>query len=293
MNDSNSNGDRAISAPVGLIAGAGRFPILFAERAKALGVPVVCVGIAGMADPALAALCPQFRWLGRLSLGFLVRTFRAHGVRHWTMAGKYHKRVLMQPWLWWRLLPDLRVLRLLYRRNRDNKDDTLLLALIAELQRDGLECVSALDVLPELLVKPGPLTHRRPTAAELADAAFGWTLAREMGRLDIGQSVMVRHRACLAVEAIEGTDACILRAGELCKRAGFTVVKVAKPNQDMRFDVPTFGVQTIENMKRAGANFLAVEAGKTILIDEAEVVALANAYGLSIVAYTDAEQPTG
>jgi UDP-2,3-diacylglucosamine hydrolase len=276
--------------PVGLIAGAGRFPIVFAEKARELGVPVIGLGVADMAEKELIPLCAEFHWVRRLSLGFVIRKLKAAGASQWTMAGKYHKRILMQPWMWWRLLPDRRVFQFLFRRARDNKDDTILLALIAEMERDGLHCVSALDLLPELLVPEGTLTKRQPTEAEWNDIRFGWTLAKEMGRLDVGQSVMIRHRACIAVEAIEGTDACILRAGELCKRAGFTVVKVAKPNQDMRFDVPTVGLTTIENMHQAGAKCLALEAGQTIVLDQTEVIALANKYGIALVAMLE---PTG
>src|SRR5206468_7466397 len=138
-----------------------------------------------------------------------------------------------------------------------------------------------------LLVREGVLTRRKPTPAEEKDIAFGWGLAREMGRLDVGQSVMVRERAVLAVEAIEGTDKAILRAGELCGRNTFVVVKVAKPGQDMRFDVPTVGTDTIESMRRAGGRVLAVEAGKTILIDQEATVALADRCGMTIIARQD------
>ena len=272
-------------APIGLIAGAGRFPILFAAKARELGIPVVCIGIAGMADPALEQICTRFFWLRRMSMGFVIRSFVHNGVARWTMAGKYHKKVLFQPWKWVRLLPDWRAFRFWFSRlRRDNKDDSLLLGLIAEFERDGLHCVSALDLCPELLVKEGQLTARPPTSKESADIDFGWGLAREMGRLDIGQSVMIRERACIAVEAIEGTDSCIQRAGELCGRAGFVVVKVAKPFQDMRFDVPTVGPATVEAMRAAGATALAIEAGKTIIIDESETLALADRYRMAIVA---------
>jgi DUF1009 family protein len=142
----------------------------------------------------------------------------------------------------------------------------------------------ATDFAPELLAKAGQLTRRGPTASQLQDIAFGWNLAKEIGRLDIGQSVAVKGRAVIAVEAVEGTDACIRRAGELCPQGGFTVVKVAKPQQDMRFDVPTIGIGTIENLAAAGASVLAIEAGKTIVVDQAEVVALADRHGLAIVA---------
>ena len=141
--------------------------------------------------------------------------------------------------------------------------------MIAEFERDGMAFASALDYCPELLVKQGILTRRPPTAAEELDIAFGWRLAKEMGRLDVGQSVAVKESAALAVEAIEGTDRCIERAGPLCRQGGWTLVKVAKPQQDMRFDVPTIGVSTIQNSLSAKAKVLAIEAGKTIVIDQA------------------------
>jgi DUF1009 family protein len=253
-------------------------------------VPVVCLGVAGMADPRLAAICPRFHWLRRMSLGFALRAFRRGGVRRWTMAGKFHKPVLFRPWVWVRMLPDWRMARFwLSRHRRDNKDDSLLLALIDEFRNEGFDCVSALDLCPELLVNEGILTRRRPTAAEDRDIAFGWDLAKEMGRLDVGQSVMVRNRAVLAVEAIEGTDQAILRAGGLCRRAAFVVVKVAKPDQDMRFDVPTVGTATIRQMHEAGATALAIEAGKTILLDEPETIALADCFGIAIAVRTAAD----
>ncbi|MBN9118525.1 MAG: UDP-2,3-diacylglucosamine diphosphatase LpxI [Planctomycetes bacterium] len=269
--------------PVGLLACAGRFPVVFAEKARECGIPVVCVAAAGMADPVLKDICAEFTWLRRMSMGKTIRCFRRGGVRRWTMAGKFEKRLLMRPWWWYRFLPDWRVIRFwLARRGRANNDDSLLLGLINEFRRDGLECVSALDLCPELLVKEGTLTRRAPSAAELQDIQIGWHLAREMGRLDVGQSVMVRGRAVLAVEAIEGTDQAIARAGELCRRGGFVVVKVAKPQQDRRFDVPTVGVQTIETMRAAGATALAIEAGRTILLDEKETVDRADRYGITI-----------
>jgi len=274
--------------PVGLLACAGRFPVVFAEKARASGIPVVCLGVGGMADPALRHLCAEFRWLRRASLGRIIHTFRRAGVTRWTMAGKFHKHLAFRPWRWVQFVPDWRMLRFWYlRRRAGNNDDSILLGLIREFRANRLECVSALDLCPELLVREGVLTRRRPSAAEDRDVAMGWVLAREMGRLDIGQSVMVRDRAVLAVEAIEGTDRAILRAGELCRRAGFVVVKVAKPAQDMRFDVPTVGTQTIESMRAAGARVLAIEAGRTILLDEADTIALADRYGIAVTALRD------
>jgi DUF1009 family protein len=205
------------------------------------------------------------------------------------MAGKFHKHILFRPWRWVQLLPDWRLIRFwITRRRTDTRDDALLLGLIAEFRAEGMECVSPTDLCPELLVREGVLTRRRPTTAEERDMNFGWAIAKEMGRLDVGQSVMVKEGAVLAVEAIEGTDQAILRAGELCGRNGFVVVKVAKPRQDMRFDVPTVGTMTIETMRQAGATALAIEAGKTILLDEAETVGLADRYGIAIVTRPDA-----
>ncbi|MBY0460394.1 MAG: UDP-2,3-diacylglucosamine diphosphatase LpxI [Gemmataceae bacterium] len=269
--------------PVGLLACGGRFPVAFAEKARASGIPVVCVAAAGMADPELRGLCAEFVWLRRMSLGAVIRAFRRGRVRRWAMAGKFEKRVLFRPWRWLLFLPDWRTVRFwFFRRRRANNDDALLLGLIDEFRREGMECVSALDLCPELLARPGVLTRRRPTPDELRDIALGWHLAKEMGRLDVGQSVMVRERAVLAVEAIEGTDLAIRRAGELCPRGGFVVVKVAKPAQDRRFDVPTVGPQTVEAMRRAGATALAIEAGRTIVLDEAATVALADRHGIAI-----------
>jgi DUF1009 family protein len=272
--------------PIGLLAGGGRFPIAFAQKAREMGLRVVCVGIRSEADPALAGLVDRFYWAGPAHMGSIIRSFKAARVRRIVMAGKVRKaNLLFRPWRWLAFLPDLRTISWWYfRGRRDNKDDTLLLSVIEEFKRDGLTFESALDLCPELLVRQGLLTRRPPTPREEADIDFGWALAREMGRLDVGQSVAVKERAVLAVEAIEGTDRAILRAGELCRAGGFVVVKVAKPQQDMRFDVPTVGTSTIETLHRAGAKVLAIEAGKTIVLDQADTIALADRYDLTIVA---------
>jgi DUF1009 family protein len=273
-----------------LLAGSGRFPILFAEAARRQGLSVACVGIRYEASEELRALCDDFELVGVTRLGGMIRAFKSMGVEHIVMAGKVTKNVMYTPWRIVRLMPDLRLLHLWYRTcRRDKKDDSILLGVIAEFARDGLTFGSALDYCPELLVKHGVLTRRGPSTAERADIEFGWNLAKEMGRLDVGQSVAVKERAALAVEAIEGTDRCIERAGMLCRAGGWTLVKVAKPQQDMRFDVPTIGLTTVENLSKAGARVLAIEAGKTIVIDQADVVALADRLGLTIVALEPVE----
>jgi DUF1009 family protein len=275
----------ALRQPIGLLAGSGRFPITFAEKAHSLGIPVVCVGIRHEASQELEGLVERFYWAGVAQLGRMIRCFRCEGVRRAVMAGKVTKGVMHTPWRWLSLVPDWRMIRFWYSRaRRDNRDDSVLLGVIAEFARDGIVYESALDLCPELLVPAGVLTRRRPTAVEEKDIQFGWELAREMGRLDVGQSVAVKERAVLAVEAIEGTDRAIARAGELCRAGGFVVVKVAKPQQDMRFDVPTVGCATIETMHRARGRVLAIEAGRTIVLDQGQTIALADGYGITIVA---------
>ncbi len=271
-------------APIGLLAGSGRFPILFAEAAKRQGLKVACVGLQYEASPILRELCDSYEEVGLSKLGGMIRSFKRRGAAEVVMAGKVTKSVMHTPLRAIRLCPDLRMIRFWYGRLRDKKDDSILLGVIAEFAKDGMTFTSALDYCPELLVKDGVLTRRGPSASELKDIEFGWMLAKEMGRLDVGQSVAVKEQAALAVEAIEGTDRCIERAGQLCKAGGWTLVKVAKPQQDMRFDVPTIGVTTIENLHRAGARVLAIEAGKTIVIDQPDVVSLADKHGLAIVA---------
>jgi DUF1009 family protein len=259
--------------------------MVFAEKAGRLGLPVVCVGIRHEASPELAGLVDRFYWAGIARLGRMIRCFKSEGVREAVMAGKIQKTAMHTPWRTFRFWPDWRTLRFWYcRRRPDNRDDTLLRGVIDEFAADGIHFSSALDLCPELLVRPGVLTRRPPTTRELADIAFGWELAKEMGRLDVGQSVAIKERAVLAVEAIEGTDRAIARAGELCRSGGFVVVKVAKPQQDMRFDVPTVGRDTIEGLHGAGGQVLAIEAGKTIIIDEQETIALADRHRLTIVA---------
>jgi UDP-2,3-diacylglucosamine hydrolase len=275
---------------IGLLAGAGRFPIVFARAAAQQGYSVYCMGVAGMVSDELQSICSDFRTapLGRMAKA--IRFFKRRHIDRVVMAGKIEKRVLFNPLRIVRHLPDWRTLHMWFRYARENKkDDTLLLAVIREFGRDNIRFESALDFCPELLVKHGFLTSRKPTPLQWKDVRFGWQIAKEMGRLDIGQTVVVNDTAVLAVEAIEGTDECIRRAGELCRRGGFTVVKVAKPQQDRRFDVPTVGLQTIQAMHESGGRVLAVESGQTILLDEPEVVELANRLRMTIVALTSEE----
>ncbi|MBL4885944.1 MAG: UDP-2,3-diacylglucosamine diphosphatase LpxI [Planctomycetaceae bacterium] len=270
---------------VGLLAGAGRFPMVFAETARQCGLKVYGMGVMGMADENLADLCDYYQPFPLAKIGQSIRWFKRQKIENVVMAGKIEKTVLFQPQRFWRLMPDWRAIHMWLNYARENKkDDTLLLAVIREYARDNIHFASALDYCPELLVKHGFLSRRKPNSSQWKDICFGWEMAKELGRLDIGQTVVVYDTAVIAVEAIEGTDQAILRAGELCKRGGFTVVKVAKPQQDNRFDVPTIGVQTLRSMHEAGGRVLAIESGQTIIIDEPDVIELADKLGIAIVA---------
>jgi DUF1009 family protein len=277
---------------IGLLAGWGRLPLTVAEALRRQGCEVYCLGTIGHADPALAEVCHDFHWLGLAKFGSAIRYFHRHDVTEIMMAGKIFKVRLFQRWSWLRHLPDLRTIRMFlphfWTRKKDCRDDSLLGAIVEEFAAEGIHFAPPTDFAPELLVKEGQLTRRGPTAWQQKDIEFGWKMAKEMGRLDIGQSVVVKDQAVLAVEAVEGTDECIRRAGVLCRAGGFTVVKVAKPQQDMRFDVPTIGSGTLETLQAAGGKVLAVEAGRTIFLDQDAVIEYANRQGLVIVARADA-----
>lgn len=273
---------------MGLIAGWGRYPIVVAQALKRQGYEVHCTAIKDHVDPQLAPLCDSFLALGIGKFGAAMRHFRRHGVAQATMAGKVHKhRVLFRRLGWISHLPDLTTIRMFFpylvAGTRDRRDDSLLLAVVDGFARAGIRLAPATNFAPELLVKEGTLTRRKLTLAEERDVAFGWRMAKEIGRLDIGQTVVVKGQSIIAVEAIEGTDECIRRAGTLCKTGGLVIVKVAKPQQDMRFDVPTIGVGTIQSLIAAKAKILAIEAGKTIIVDQPAVIALAEQHGIAIV----------
>lgn len=275
-------------APVGLIAGWGRYPIVVAKALREQGRRIICAGLKDHADAELRNISDAYKDISLAQVGTGIRFFRQHGVRTATMAGKVHKVLLFERFFLLKHFPDWQGVRTFFphfvARNKDRKDDTLIGAVVDTFARHGVSIEPATDFVPELLVKTGNLTHRRPTVSERKDIHFAWQIAKDIGRLDVGQSVAVKGRAVLAVEAVEGTDKCICRAGGLCKAGGFTVVKVAKPQQDMRFDVPTIGLGTLQSLVQAGGKVLAVEADKTILVDEHEVVAFADRHGLAIVA---------
>jgi UDP-2,3-diacylglucosamine hydrolase len=277
---------------IGLLAGWGDFPVYVARTLRDQGYRVVGLGIHDHASTAeLRDCCDVYQEMGLAKLGGAIRFFRSHDVHHATMAGKIHKVLMFRRLAWLKHFPDWRFLRTFYphwiTKTQDRKDDTLLGALVDAYAQCGIEFAPATNFAPELLVEMGTLAGPRLTSSQRKDIEFGWRLAKELGRLDCGQTVAVKGQAVLALEAVEGTDECIRRAGSLCPTGGFTVVKVAKPQQDMRFDVPTIGRGTLETIVEAGGRVLAIEADKTIVIDRNEVAQFAHQQGLSVVALKD------
>jgi len=274
------------TSPLGLIAGEGELPKLVARGARRAGRSVAVVALRGCADPALRELADSFYWRGIVQLGRWIRALKRAGCREVIMAGRVRKATMFAGprWLQWlQYLPDLTSIRVWYFGVRDKRNETLLRAVADELERRGLTLVDSTQYCPEALVEEGVLTPSEPPAAVREDADFAWPLAKQIAALDIGQSVAVKEKEIIAVEAIEGTDKLIERAGELCPQGGWTLVKVAKPGQDMRFDVPTIGPQTIENLHAARARGLVVEAGKTLLLERQHTLELATRHRIALI----------
>ena len=281
---------------LGLIAGNGRFPFLLLDAARAHGLQVVVAAIREETDPEIDARAAadsniHVHWLSLGELSRLIETFQAEGVTRAVMAGQVkHKQIFSS------IRPDWRLAKLLLNL-RTRSTDMLLGAIAKVLGDEGIELISSTAYLEPLLAKPGVLTSRAPGDEELKDITYGRTVAQAIAAWDLGQTVVIAAQACVAVEAMEGTDATIERAGALFRTLeaetgddqttlsrSLTVVKVAKPNQDMRFDVPVIGVATIQTMQSAGATCLAIEAGRTLMFDPAGVIAAADAIGIAIIA---------
>lgn len=278
---------------LGLIAGNGRFPFLLLEAARAHGLRVVVAAIKEETDPAMnerAAAEPEHirvHWLSLGELSKLIATFQQEGVTQAVMAGQVkHKQIFSS------IRPDWRLAKLLMNL-RTRSTDMLLGAVAKVLEDEGITLISSTAYLEPMLAQPGVLTEREPDSIEAADIAYGLRVARGIAGFDLGQTVVIAAGACVAVEAMEGTDATILRAGELFRTLEgeastlarrLTVVKVAKPRQDLRFDVPVVGVPTIETMRVAGATCLCIEAGRTLVFDCDAMIAAANAAGITVVA---------
>ena len=264
---------------LGLIAGNGKFPLIFAEEAKRAGYSVIAVAHRGETDEAIARIVDAVTWVYVGQLGKIIRIFRQAGVTEAVMAGGIRKVKLFG-----NFRPDLRGTRFLAKyRSRD--DDALLRGIADELAADGIRVLESTLCLSQLIPVEGVLTQRTPRREEWEDIKVGFQTAKEIGRLGIGQTVVLKQRVVLAVEAAEGTDAAIERGGSLAK-SGCVVVKVSKPQQDLRFDVPAVGVDTVHCLHRVGGSVLAIEAGKTILLEKESLLHQADLYGISVVGVT-------
>lgn len=261
----------------GLIAGNGKFPFMVLEGARQAGVQMAVAAIREETDPAIESLADSVRWVGIGQLGRMIRFFKDEGVEKAIMAGQVkHVQIFS------RAVPDARMLKVLLKLPRRNTD-SLIGAIATELLSEGIELVDSTYFLQDYLPKAGVLTRRQPDKHEQEDIQYGLEIAREIQGLDLGQTIVVRGKACVAIEAMEGTDETIQRAGHLVKRR-LTVVKLAKPNQDMRFDVPVVGVPTLTTMAKAGATCLCITAGKTLMFDRDEMIRFANEKKIVIVA---------
>lgn len=270
---------------LGLIAGSGRFPVLVAEEARKAGVEVFALGIPGVTDPAVESRVARIEYFKLGQIDAPIRFLRENGVTKAVMAGKVQHASLFGG-----VLPDLRAVRVLAGL-KDKRPDTLLAAVADEFAKDGIELISSSAYLTHLLPAPGVLTRREPSREEQADLELGFRAAKTVAGFDIGQCVVVQDGAVVAVEAMEGTDATVARAGEIARvhgrRPRLVVVKVAKPKQDFRFDLPVLGLDTLPVLERAGACVLALEAGKTLLFDREEFLRRADAQNLSVVAVSE------
>jgi DUF1009 family protein len=261
-----------------LIAGNGRFPFLVLEAARSQGIDMVVAAIKEETSPDIEKQAKTVHWLSLGQLGKLIKTFKAEGVNQAIMAGQVkHKQIFSG------ILPDFKMMQLLASLATRNTD-SLIGAVAKVLEGEGIHLMNSTEFLAPLLPSPGVLTKRAPTKEEQQDLDYGYKLARELGRLDLGQTVVVAEAACVALEAMEGTDAVIDRAASLVNGRPLRVVKLAKPKQDLRFDVPVIGLSTIETLKRAKVSAIAIEAKKTLMMDKDELLREADAAGIAIVA---------
>jgi DUF1009 family protein len=260
----------------GLIAGNGQFPFLVVEGARKQGAELAVVAIKEETDKRIDEVAENAVWVGLGQLGKMISFFKKEGVTKAMMAGQVkHVQIFSGS------VPDMRMLKMLWSLPRRNTD-ALIGGVADELAKEGIDLIDSTYFLQDKLAPTGVLTKRSPTNVESENIEYGLHIADEIARLDLGQTIVIRSKACVAIEAMEGTDAAIRRAGEIAN-GKLTVVKVAKPDQDMRFDVPVVGVPTIETMIAAGATALSISAGKTLIFDREEMIALADKNKISVI----------
>ena len=270
---------------IGLIAGSGQFPIIFSKKAKSKGFSVYVAAFLNEADKSLEDHVDEIEWMHLGQLKRLINFFKKHDISEAVMMGAIRKTSMFSDLK--NLKPDMKAISL-FAGMIHTHDDGILSAFAKTLEKEGIKIRSSTFLLPDILAQEGCWTKRKPSRSEKVDIDLGWQYAKEIGRLDIGQCVVVGGGSVLAVEAIDGTDATIKRGGELGNGTA-VVVKVCKPTQDVRFDMPAIGAQTIMTMHEAGAKALAIEAGKAVVFDREEMISLANKFGIAIVAINNKE----
>jgi DUF1009 family protein len=271
--------------PIGLIAAQGPLPVLAAQGMIAAGRRVMCVGL-GDVDPQLIPLCERYQTVGIARIGKWIRLLRKWNVTTTVLVGYVRKSRMYDPFRVLRLrhIPDLRTIRMWYRKLRhDRRSNSLLRAVAFELEQSGITMTGVAAFIPQHISGQGVLTNTQPTPGQWDEIGFGVARLRRLGELDIGQAIAVRGQEVVAVEALEGTDAVIRRAGRLCRTEPWTLLKAPKSTQDLRLDQPVIGERTIENLKAAGASCLAIEAGRVIMIDKPNLIAAADRMGIAIV----------
>ncbi len=262
---------------MGIVAGGGQFPLLCAKKAAEKGLEPVVVAHKGETDPLIQEHAAKTKWIHLGQLGKLISFFKKHGVRQVLFAGTITKTRIFRD-----IRPDFRAISL-WRQMDGHLDDGILRGVADELSKDGLEVIPSTALMDNLVTPVGIMTRRKPSKDEMRDVQFGVELAKQIGALDIGQCIVVKDRTVLAVEAIEGTDATIRRGGELGGSKDVCVIKICKPNQDLRFDLPSIGIQTVETMQETGASCLAVEAGRSLFFDREDAIRLADRYSITII----------
>ena len=272
---------------LGLIAGQGRLPFLIADGARNAGLRVVCLGLAGSVDSDLKNHVDVFFTGAVARPGGWMRKLRRHGASRTVMVGRVAKTNIFMPWRIVRYVPDWRAIRIFYwrLRGKDKRNDTVLCAIADELACGQIYLEDSTMYCKEHLANEGVMTGCQPAPSVQDDIEFGWEIVKKLGELDIGQAIAVKEKEIIAVEAIEGTAKMIDRAGSLCAKGGWTLIKTAKPDQDMRFDVPCVGPDTIKALAENKAKCLVVEKEKTIIIDKPETISLADKLGIAIVGH--------
>ena len=272
---------------LGLIAGQGRLPFLIADGARNAGLRVVCLGLAGSVDSDLKNHVDVFFTGAVARPGAWMRKLRRHGASRTVMVGRVAKTNIFMPWRIVRYVPDWRAIRIFYwrLRGKDKRNDTVLGAIADELACGQIYLEDSTMYCKEHLADEGVMTRCQPGPSVAGDIEFGWEIVKKLGALDIGQAIAVKEKEIIAIEAIEGTAKMIDRAGSLCAKGGWTLIKTAKPDQDLRFDVPCVGPDTIKALAENKAGCLVVEKEKTIIIDKPETISLADKLGIAIVGH--------